>query len=117
MSNGCDLGDVTFFINGEAIGTLNAIDIEIDALDTDSTTCEEFRFPKTLAGTFTDVKINERFMGLLPYNDHKFKFIAESYNLPRGNKLPKKKRIRLKWLKKYYKKIELDNVTIDGQYY
>ena len=39
--------------------------------------------------------------------------IIEKRSLPRGNKLPKKKRIRNKWIKKYIAAIEIETTSLE----
>lgn len=39
--------------------------------------------------------------------------VAEVVDYPRGNKLPKKKRIRNKWIKKYHTQHEFEDVEVE----
>jgi hypothetical protein len=39
-------------------------------------------------------------------------FVGTGYNFPRGNKFPKKKRIKKKWMKKYITVYKVNNVQL-----
>lgn len=39
--------------------------------------------------------------------------VAEVVKYPRGNRLPKKKRIRNKWIKKYHTQYELEDANVE----
>lgn len=108
---------MTFFINGEPVKKLDVSMADIEY----SSPAEEFaikdgqdlRFTsKSYSGTLENVQISSEFKDMIIDSSQHFKVVAESFSFPRGNKLPKKKRIRKKWMKKYYKKIELDNVEL-----
>jgi hypothetical protein len=66
----------------------------------------------SLSGTLNDVKINREFVGLVT-KPYPLDVVLSGYNLPRGNKLPKRKRIREKWIKKYFIEKTIYNATLD----
>lgn len=113
MNNGFEMGDVTLFLNGEAIGTTSSLEMTIGTTG-DKIVKEKDRNPmfatRELTGTFENVAFSESFKDLFLNSTRKYTAIVESYNLPRGNRLPKKKRIRNKWMKKYYEKHTFKNV-------
>lgn len=116
MNNKNELSDVGFYIDGKPIGEASAMSI-IGNVEGDvgiGTSYKLFHsnenYEMTLEGAYANYdKLIELF--LKPHAS--CNIIAESQNYPRGNKLPKKKRIRNKWIKKYHKRIEFDNVTFD----
>lgn len=116
MNNGIELEDVTFHMNGEPIKTINATMAKIECSSSESKVLEDgssFRFTnRSYSGTLNNVQISGEFKGMILDSTQRFTVIAENYNLPRGNQLPKKKRIRNKWMKKYYREIEMENVYL-----
>jgi|SRR6185312_9798133 len=111
MNNGIDLEEVVFFIDGKEIGTLNTIEARVDINNEKMNNKKDFRFSnREYFGTLENVEINKGFKDVIMNNSQKFTLVTESFNYPRGNKLPKKKRIRNKWMKKYYEKHTFENV-------
>lgn len=115
MNDGLEIGDAFLFFNGEKIMDVTPIEIKVDLAESVTLNdTKELRFAnRSYSGTFKNVEISDEFKGLVLDTTQTYTVIAESYNFPRGNKLPKKKRIRSKWMKKYYRKIELENVYIN----
>lgn len=56
--------------------------------------------------------INTDFLDTFIAKDRKFRVEGTGYKYPRGNTLPKKKRIRKKWMKKYHRSFIYDNCVI-----
>lgn len=115
MNNGIELGYAVFYVNGKEMGTLNSIETKVELNNEVLDYKKDFRFSnKEYIGTLENVEISKDFVNLFPSSDQKYKLVATSYNLPRGNRLPKKKRVRNKWMKKYVKSVEFDNVAFEG---
>lgn len=111
MNNGIEMGDMVFFVDGKEIGALNVIEAKVELNNDELDNSKDFRFSnREYTGTLSNVKIDSAFKDKMADNIQKFTLVAESYNFPRGNKLPKKKRIRNKWMKKYYEKHTFENV-------
>jgi hypothetical protein len=118
MISGFNGADVTFSINGKTIGTLQSFDTEIDVISPPEKEIKNgdnlsmLSLSRGATITMEDVEISKDFARtFLPMNQT-YKVIATSVNYPRGNKLPKKKRIRNKWIKKYHMEVTLDNCVI-----
>lgn len=58
------------------------------------------------------VEIDKNLIGNTISNHQEFSICGIGYHLPRRNKLPKKKRLRKKWLKKYGKEFIIDRCVI-----
>jgi hypothetical protein len=105
--------DIFFTLNGEPMGSIQTVDIEYEPREIEIKNNENLTlFTREFSCTLEDVKVDEKFRGeLFPY-DQTFTVIGTGYKLPRGDKLPKKKRIRKKWMKKYAHEFKLDNCLI-----
>jgi hypothetical protein len=111
------LGDATIHINGEVIGTLNAIDAKsiVCSPEVNLNEKEELKIINTNSCatlTIEKFEISPEFVNTILPKDKLFKVVMTQANYPRGNKLPKKKRIRNKWIKKYHKKITWNDCMI-----
>jgi hypothetical protein len=118
MISGFKGADVTFSINGKTIGTLQSFDTEIDVISIPEKEIKNgdnlsmLSLSRGATITMEDIEISKDFVGsFLPMNQT-FKVIATKVNYPRGNKLPKKKRIRNKWIKKYHWETVLNDCVI-----
>lgn len=74
-------------------------------------------FNREFTITLKDVEVEKEFLGKFFPCYTKFKIVGTAYKLPRGNKLPKKKRIRNKWLKKYQEIFEFNDCYIKDSFY
>lgn len=113
MDNGnmINSADVVFTIDGKAIGELQTVALkpkEIEIKNYDSMSL----FNKDFTLTMRDVKVNPEFIGKMFPENKMFTVVVVGYNLPRGNRLPKKKRLRKKWMKKYRKEFKLEDCII-----
>ncbi|WP_226035769.1 hypothetical protein [Aquibacillus saliphilus] len=104
--------DVKFFMNGEEVGSMQTVESEYkperEFKDGDSL----LAFNREYSVTMNDIQINEDFLGKINDDSRTFTVIGQGYAFPRGNKFPKKKRIRKKWKKKYCKEFKLDDCRI-----
>lgn len=104
-----EANDVKFFVDGKSIGEVTAIDAKIDWKTEPAPDLGKIH-EITLEGAYINY---DRLTELFLESQARCKVVAESRKYPRGDKLPKKKRIRNKWIKKYHKQIEFDNVTFE----
>ncbi|KDN91290.1 hypothetical protein MF621_004094 (plasmid) [Bacillus velezensis] len=102
--------DVICTIGGKVIGSFQCakVEVEREVKSGDSITL----FNKEFSCTLKNVEVNKEFEGkILPYNKT-YNLFGTVYKLPRGKELPKKKRIRKKWMKKYRQDFRLDNCIL-----
>ena len=59
-----------------------------------------------------NIQFDEKYAGKLIAPNQKYTVIGTGYKFPRGRSLPKKKRIRKKWMKKYSHEFELKDCMI-----
>lgn len=115
-----DIRDVLVTFDGKEIGTMQTSDIRVDtAPKDDEVGYREYKNGETLnvfnreySMTLENVEINEDFIGILMPRDRKFTLIGTGFYLPRGTKVPKKKRLHKKWVKKYQKSFTLNDCVI-----
>jgi hypothetical protein len=118
MINRFNGADVTFSINGTTIGTLQSFDSKVEYINTPEKEIKNgdnlsmFSLSRGATITMEDVEISGDFVKSFLPNNQTYKVVATKQNYPRGNKLPKKKRIRNKWIKKYHQEITLDNCVL-----
>ncbi|QRV11347.1 hypothetical protein JR311_20190 (plasmid) [Bacillus velezensis] len=98
--------DVICTIGGEIIGSFQSakVKVEREIKSGDNITL----FNKEFSCTLKNVEVEGE---LLPYNKT-YTLFGTIYKLPRGKELPKKKRIRKKWTKKYKQDFRLDNCIL-----
>lgn len=108
-----NMGDIVVTVDGRAIGSIQSIEYtsELEVKNGDNL---KF-FNREYSGTMKNVEINTEFISTLTPRQY-YTVIGKGYNLPRGNRLPKKKRIRKKWMKKYIREFTLENCVIEGVY-
>lgn len=104
--------DAVFMIDGKEICKLTPLNLEADIeREREIKSGDDLKlFNKNYAITMTNVQVNPEFAHKLII-DQKFKVVGEGYKFPR-NRLPKKKRIRNKWLKKYKREFVLDDCRL-----
>lgn len=103
--------DVIFTIDGKEVSQLQSF--EIDA-EPEINREREFKNGDNLIlsnreFTVTMEDVEFRIMDKFFTYDNKFTVVGTGCKYPRGNKLPKKKRIRNKWKKKYEYTFELND--------
>lgn len=118
MNNESELSDAILYIDGEKIMSLDAITASVDTTSLEenaSDLSKKFMLSnKEHSVTLKDVEFDYyNFKDMLVNPSQEYKLMMESRKYPRGNKLPRKKRIRNKWIKKYHKKFEFDNVNFE----
>jgi hypothetical protein len=112
-----DFSEITVSFNGKVIGNLEAISTEpiVCTPEIDLNEKEELKIINTnscATVTLENFEINPEFVNTILPKDTLFKVIMTQANYPRGNKLPKKKRIRNKWIKKYHKEITWNDCMV-----
>jgi hypothetical protein len=118
MNNAYNGSGVTFSINGKTVGTIQSFDTEIDVISTPEKEIKNgdnlsmFSLSREATITMENIELNDNFVRAFLPMKQTYKVIATKANYPRGSKLPKKKRIRNKWIKKYHQEITLDNCVI-----
>lgn len=109
------LTDILVTFGGKIIGTLEAINhtVVVERKEEEYVDLSQKNFtlmsPMGVTVDLKDVEIDPNFTGTLFSKERRLRVEAIGYKFPRGKKLPKKKRLRKKWMKKYGKKITLDN--------
>lgn len=100
--------DIVITVDGKPIGEIQSLDLssKVEVEDRKDMTLMNRGFTATLE----NVEINPEFINML--RPTKFTVVGIGYLLPRGNKLPKKKRIRKKWMKKYRQEFTLENCML-----
>lgn len=112
---GLHMGDnVTFSINGVKMGTLQAADLTTEYIpEREFKNGDNLRlFNREYTVTMEDVQFSKEFFNTILPTNKRYKVVGTGYKYPRGNKLPKKKRIRNKWIKKYQHEFVLDDCLI-----
>lgn len=105
--------DIFFTVNGSMMGSIQSVDLKYEPEEKEIKNGENLTlFNREFTCTLEDVKINEEFIGTIFPSDKTFTVVGTGYKFPRGNKLPKKKRIHKKWMKKYCHEFKLDNCKI-----
>lgn len=102
--------DFLITLNGKPIGNMQSADLTLKPKEKEIKNRENLTlFNRDMSCTIKNVEVEPDFIGkLLPVNKT-YTVIGKGYRLPRGNGLPKKKRIRKKWMKKYVHDFRLDN--------
>lgn len=102
------LNDIVITVDGKPIGEIQSLDLssKVDVEDKKDMTLMNRGFTATLE----NVEINPEFINMM--RPTKFTVVGVGCKLPRGNKLPKKKRIRKKWMKKYRQEFILENCIL-----
>ena len=110
--------DITMFFDGKKIAGVQSIDMEIGR-DVEMQSTQKHLLFKGLQGTIEmkDVEIDMDFFNKMISNTEKrYDVVASGSKLiiPKGKKMPKKKRLRKKFIKKHTHKVETTyrNVTI-----
>lgn len=108
-----DTADVTFFLDGKQIGNVQTIDLSNLAEQTKEKQIKDgdtvMLFNREYSMTLENVEVDPNFINKLLPTNQLYTLVGTSIKYPRGNNLPKKKRIRNKWIKKYHKQFELEN--------
>lgn len=105
--------DIFFTVNGNVIGSIQSVDLKYEPEEIEIKNGENITlFNREFSCTLEDVEINEEFIGKLFPSNKTFTVVGTGYKLPKGNKLPKKKRIRKKWMKKYGHEFKLEDCII-----
>ena len=95
---------------GETVVSSVATTISIESADSMKQEIELLLYTQPVTITATAIVTNKDLLGeIVPQST----IIIEKRNLPRGNKLPKKKRIRNKWVKKYITTIEIETTSLE----
>lgn len=112
---GIQMGDnVTFFINGQKMGTMQTANLATEYIpekkfqNGDNLTLINNKYTVTME----DVQLSKEFFNTILPTNKRYKVVGTGYKYPRGKKLPKKKRIRNKWIKKYQHEFVLDDCVI-----
>lgn len=101
-----------FMINGKVICDVKPVEVECKPATRElKNESKLFTYSREYSATLKDVRFDQDRVHKFS-EDIKFTLTGQRYDFPRGNKLPKKKRIRKKWKKKYLKEFTLDNCTI-----
>lgn len=114
-----NLDDFIVTMNGEVVGdfkstTMNHVSIthpeEVEVKDGDVLSL----FNKDFTITLKDIELSEEFANTL-MSDGLYTVVGTGYKFPRGNKFPKKKRLRKKWMKKYAHEFVLENCVLGSK--
>lgn len=115
MDNQIDMSDVIFKVNGKEVANLQAIEATYEAQDEGN----EFKngdnlrlYNNQYSFTMKNVQINPDYINKIRSLDSHYTILMTGYDLPRGKRLPKKKRIRNKWIKKYGRAVTYENCVI-----
>lgn len=106
-------------VDGKKIGEVQSADLshlsnKTTALEKELKNGEDMTlFNKNYAATFSNVEISEEFLNRLIPTNQRYTVVGTGHTYPRGNKLPKKKRIRNKWIKKYQHEFVLEDCMIN----
>lgn len=102
-----------FFTNektGEVICGSTISTAHIEPIDKVEQEIELLLHTQPVTITATTIVTNKDLLGkVIPQST----VIIEKRNLPRGNKLPKRKRIRNKWIKKYVTTTEIETTSLE----
>lgn len=112
-----NLSEIDVLVDGKKIGKMQTPEVNIEYEDqelrnSNGMVLHTFTRSKTYSIELQNVQIDKGFINQTIDKSRGYKVVGEGYKLPRGNKLPKKKRIRKKWKKKYGYTFELDNCYI-----
>ena len=111
MGNDAEISSVFMIFNDERV-ELESINAEIIY---NSEEAKEIKFGnRNFSGTMSNVKINKDSLGVVIPSMKEYTVVLTGVLLPRGNKLPKRKRIRNKWIKKYSVTRTFENCLIKG---
>ena len=105
--------DVMIFVNGEQITTAESIEVKIEKPLVNQMRCVSFG-NKFQTIELTNVTFYPAFYETFMTGQEKFDIVGTGIKLPRGNRMPKRKRIQKKWRKKYARKFEILNCTFKG---
>jgi flagellar basal body P-ring protein FlgI len=99
-----------FVLDGKVIGEMQTLNAKVETEEIELKNNENFKlFNHEYTATLENVQISEEFVGKLISKNKKFTVVCSGTKIPRGRVLPKKKRIRNKWIKKYKREMVLEN--------
>ncbi|MGD6876924.1 hypothetical protein [Bacillus infantis] len=106
------ISKITWSFDGVEMGELTSISAEVNHYPPKKEihNGEDVKFSnREYTGTLNNVQIDPIFADKFLSGTQAFDIVGEGYKLPRGSRLPKKKRIRKKWMKKYAYNFKLNN--------
>lgn len=97
--------DIVMIANGEVIGNMESITYEAETKHVEEDNSKNDLSISLIEGretlTLSDVEFGEEFAKLALGTEQEYTLVMSGIVSPRGNKMPKKKRIRNKWIKNY----------------
>ena len=117
--NGSDnrLGEVLLFVDGKKLDTFQPMIIEKETIPSGGVTIESGDSVVLSSGRGVTMNLKNVQMDVsafFPY-DKTFRVEYEGYKFPKGKKMPKSKRLRKKWKKKYFHKGTIEDCRIIGK--
>lgn len=110
------INEVIWFLNGEQVFSSEPVNVSVENIEIKRKVTEDdsdlWLRSKECEIELKNVEFNKDFIGEELQKDMSYTLVCESYKFPRGNKLPKKKRIRKKWLKKYRQEYVIEDCII-----
>jgi hypothetical protein len=108
------MSDAIFILDGKVIGEMQTLNAKVETEEIELKPNEYFKlFNNGFTATLENVQISEEFIGKFIPKNKKFTVVCSGTKLPRGRILPKKKRIRNKWIKKYKREMVLENCEFE----
>jgi hypothetical protein len=110
--------EVTFMFNGEKVGSTQTIDSSVEYINSPEKQIKNgenlslLSVSRGISITCENVQISPEFTNMFFPKNKKYKVVGTGYKYPRGNKLPKKKRISKKWIRKYQHEFVLNDCII-----
>jgi hypothetical protein len=99
-----------FTLNGNVVAEMQTLNLKTATDEIELKNNKNFKLCNhEYTATLENVQISEEFVGKLISKNKKFTVVCSGTKLPRGRVLPKKKRIRNKWIKKYKREMILEN--------
>ncbi|WP_405101747.1 hypothetical protein [Oceanobacillus sp. FSL H7-0719] len=107
--------EIKVTLDGESIGKMQSAEVNMlteykHIKNGDNLTMFSFANSTSYSINLKNVQLNKEYLKSEIDKSILYKVVGTGYKLPRGNKLPKRKRIRQKWKKKYSYGLEIDNV-------
>lgn len=101
------------YFNGEKVDGIESVEFEMSedfAINKNSSSMQSIKYEAVISSGNT-IMSQEAIEEIL-LQKPKYLISGMYMNLPRGNRLPKKKRMRNKWIKKYSEEIVIEDVEL-----